>query len=123
MLSRALSDTRVAGHPDGYFRDGPPSAFPSGWEFWENGLIADRHGGVNGRREYVDFVYRVSPARVQLWARSAIAAWAAETAARSSIVLCSSLRMIERTKAWPSRRWRYKVRLITPGSEPPLKAM
>jgi LPS sulfotransferase NodH len=59
LLSRALSDTGVAGHPEEYFLDGPPEAFPTGWRFWEEGLVAHRHGGVNDRREYLQLVYRV----------------------------------------------------------------
>jgi len=59
LLCRALSDTGVAGHPEEYFLDGPPAAFPPGWEFWERGSVAHQHGGVGDRREYLDLVYRV----------------------------------------------------------------
>jgi trehalose 2-sulfotransferase len=59
LLCRALSETGVAGHPEEYFLDGPPSAFPAGWEFWERGGTARRHGGVGSRREYLDLVYRI----------------------------------------------------------------
>jgi LPS sulfotransferase NodH len=59
LLCRALSDTGVAGHPEEYFLDGPPEAFPAGWRFWEDGILAYRHGGVGDRREYLQLVYRV----------------------------------------------------------------
>jgi len=59
LLCRALSDTGLAGHPDEYFLDGPPGAFPPDWGMWEDGLYATQHGGVANRREYLDLVYRI----------------------------------------------------------------
>jgi trehalose 2-sulfotransferase len=59
LLCRALSDTDLAGHPEEYFLDGPPDAFPPDWRFWEDGLYAQQHGGVASRREYLDLVYRI----------------------------------------------------------------
>jgi hypothetical protein len=58
LLSRALSDTGVAGHPDEYFVTGPPEAFSPGSTFWEDGALALQHG-VNGREEFLRLVYRV----------------------------------------------------------------
>ena len=58
LLSRALSDTGLAGHPDEYFVTGPPEAFSPGSTFWEDGPLA-RHYGVDGREEFLRLVYRV----------------------------------------------------------------
>jgi LPS sulfotransferase NodH len=59
LVCRGLAGTGVAGYPEEYFLDGPPSAFPPGWGFWENGLFAQRHGGVRSRRDYLDLVFRI----------------------------------------------------------------
>jgi trehalose 2-sulfotransferase len=58
LLSRALSDTGLAGHPDEYFVTGPPEAFSPGSTFWEDGPLALQHG-VHGREEFLRLVYRV----------------------------------------------------------------
>jgi trehalose 2-sulfotransferase len=58
LLSRALSDTGIAGHPDEYFLTGPPEAFPSGSTFWEDSPLARQHG-VDEREEFLRLVYRV----------------------------------------------------------------
>jgi trehalose 2-sulfotransferase len=58
LLSRALSDTGLAGHPDEYFVTGPPEAFSPGSTFWEDGPLALQHG-VDGREEFLRLVYRV----------------------------------------------------------------
>jgi LPS sulfotransferase NodH len=58
LLSRALSDTGIAGHPDEYFVTGPPEAFAPGWTFWEEGPLARQHG-VTEREEFLQLVYRV----------------------------------------------------------------
>lgn len=58
LLSRALSDTGIAGHPDEYFVTGPPEAFAPGATFWEEGLLARQHGVAN-RDEFIELVYRV----------------------------------------------------------------
>ena len=58
LLSRALSDTGIAGHPDEYFLTGPPEAFAPGATFWEDGPLARNHG-VTGREEFLQLVYRV----------------------------------------------------------------
>jgi LPS sulfotransferase NodH len=58
LLSRALSDTGIAGHPDEYFVTGPPEAFAPGSTFWEDGPLARRHG-VTNRDEFIELVYRV----------------------------------------------------------------
>ena len=57
-LSRALSDTGLAGHPDEYFVTGPPEAFHRGPPFGKPGLLA-RHHGVDEREEFLRLVYRV----------------------------------------------------------------
>jgi trehalose 2-sulfotransferase len=58
LLSRALSDTGIAGHPDEYFLTGPPEAFPPGSTFWEVSPLARQHG-VDEREEFLRLVYRV----------------------------------------------------------------
>jgi trehalose 2-sulfotransferase len=58
LLSRALSDTGIAGHPDEYFLTGPPEAFAPGWTFWEDGPLARQHG-VTERQDFLQLVYRV----------------------------------------------------------------
>ena len=40
LLSRALSDNGIAGHPDEYFVTGPPETFSPGSTFWEDGPLA-----------------------------------------------------------------------------------
>jgi LPS sulfotransferase NodH len=57
-LSRALSDTGIAGHPNEYFLTGPPEAFAPGWTFWEDGPFARQHG-VTQREDFLQLVYRV----------------------------------------------------------------
>jgi LPS sulfotransferase NodH len=57
-VCRALTDTGVAGRPDEYFLAGDPDALP-GLRFWEDGPVAEEHGGVRSRREYLDLVYRI----------------------------------------------------------------
>lgn len=59
LLCRALSDTGLAGYPEEYFLDGPPEGFPAGFQFWEDGIYADQHGGVASRSEYLELVYRI----------------------------------------------------------------
>jgi trehalose 2-sulfotransferase len=58
MLSRALSDTGVAGRPEEYFLSGPTHAFPPGWTFWEEGPFAASHAPIS-RGEYLELVYRL----------------------------------------------------------------
>ncbi len=58
LLSRSLSDTGIAGHPDEYFVTGPPEAFSPGSTFWEDGPLARQHG-VDEREEFLRLVYRV----------------------------------------------------------------
>jgi LPS sulfotransferase NodH len=58
LLSRALSDTEIAGHPDEYFLTGPPEAFPPGETHWEDGPLARRHG-VAEREQFLRLVYQV----------------------------------------------------------------
>ncbi len=58
LLSRSLSDTGIAGHPDEYFVTGPPEAFSPRATFWEDGPLARRHG-VSEREEFLRLVYRV----------------------------------------------------------------
>lgn len=58
LLSRALSDTGIAGHPDEYFVTGPPEAFAPGTTFWEDGPLA-RQYGVTEREDFLQLVYRV----------------------------------------------------------------
>ena len=65
LLSRALSDTGLAGHPEEYFVTGPPEAFSPGSTFWEVGVLA-RHYRVDGRGEFLLLVYRVFDAQRRL---------------------------------------------------------
>jgi trehalose 2-sulfotransferase len=58
LLSRALSDTGIAGHPDEYFVTGPPEAFAPGSTFWEEGSLARQHG-ITERDTFLQLVYRV----------------------------------------------------------------
>ncbi len=58
LLSRALSDTGIAGHPDEYFLTGPPEAFPPGTAHWEDSPLARQHG-VTEREGFLQLVYRV----------------------------------------------------------------
>lgn len=58
MLCRALGDTGIAGRPEEYFLTGPPEAFPPGWRFWEDGIIAAPFGSMT-RVEYVELVHRL----------------------------------------------------------------
>ena len=58
LLSRALSDTDIAGRPDEYFLTGPPEAFPPGETHWEDGPLARRHG-VAEREQFLRLVYQV----------------------------------------------------------------
>jgi trehalose 2-sulfotransferase len=58
LLSRALSDTGIAGHPDEYFVTGPPEDFAPGSTFWEEGPLARQHG-VTERESFLQLVYRV----------------------------------------------------------------
>ena len=58
LLSRALSDTGIAGHPDEYYVTGPPEAFSPGARFWEDGMLAQRHG-ISQREDFLQLVYEV----------------------------------------------------------------
>jgi trehalose 2-sulfotransferase len=58
LLSRALSDTGIAGHPDEYFLTGPPEASAPGFTSWEEGPLARQHG-VTEREDFLQLVYRV----------------------------------------------------------------
>jgi trehalose 2-sulfotransferase len=58
LLSRALSDTGIAGHPDEYFLTGPAEVFPPGTTFCEDGPLARLHGVIE-REEFLRLVYRV----------------------------------------------------------------
>jgi trehalose 2-sulfotransferase len=58
LLSRALSDTGIAGHPDEYFVTGPPEAFAPGSTFWEEGPFARKHG-ITEREDFLQLVYQV----------------------------------------------------------------
>jgi trehalose 2-sulfotransferase len=58
LLSRALSDTGIAGHPDEFFVTGPPEAFAPGSTFWEDGPLARQHG-VTDRNRFIELVYEV----------------------------------------------------------------
>jgi len=58
LLSRALSDTGIAGHPEEYYVTGPLEAFAPGATFWEGGPLARQHG-VSTREDFLELVYRV----------------------------------------------------------------
>ena len=58
LLSRALSDTGIAGHPGEYFLTGPPEAFPPGTTHWEDSPLARRHGVIE-REQFLRLVYQV----------------------------------------------------------------